>query len=82
MGHQADPAHSKKFSFPTQIAVHLTKHIYIVFVTGEDDIADTTTGDTNSPQLPHPAAGWSEEISHFCERVPSIAALYAQVQNK
>ncbi len=39
MGHQADPAHCYKLSFPTQIAVHLTKHIYIVFVTGEDDIA-------------------------------------------
>ncbi len=39
MGHQADPAHCYKFSFPTQIAVHLTKYKYIVFVTGEDDIA-------------------------------------------
>jgi hypothetical protein len=39
MGHQVDPVHCLKFSFPTQIAVHLTKHIYIVFVTGEDDIA-------------------------------------------
>jgi hypothetical protein len=39
MGHQADPAHCYKFSFLTQIAVHLTKYKYIVFVTGEDDIA-------------------------------------------
>jgi hypothetical protein len=28
------------------MAVHLTKYIYIVFVTGEEDIANTTTGDT------------------------------------
>ncbi len=28
-----------KFSFSIQIAVHFTKYIYIVFVTGEDDIA-------------------------------------------
>jgi hypothetical protein len=37
MGHQADPAHCYKFSFPHKIAVHLTKHMHIVFVTGENE---------------------------------------------
>ncbi len=45
-GSSGRPGALLKISFPTQIAVHLTKHIYFVFVTGEDDIADTTTGDT------------------------------------